>query len=144
MRKADALQEAVNLLKLRVKVDSPVDLAPLIRGGLPSSVLVALSVRMGLSPAAMIGAVGLPPRTLARRLKEKQALSAAESERVLRIARALAQASETLGTVVKARHWLQKPNRALGGECPLRMLDTDVGANAVLEELGRIEHGVFA
>jgi uncharacterized protein (DUF2384 family) len=39
---------------------------------------------------------------------------------------------------------MQKPSRALGGEVPLRMLDTDVGANGVLEELGRIDYGVFA
>lgn len=141
---AQTLVDAVSLLKLKQKVRSPVDLAPLIRAGLPSSALLAMSARMELSPSAMIESVGLPQRTIARRLKEKQALTPPESERVLRVARAFAQAVATLGSEEKARRWLQKPSRALGGEAPLRMLDTDVGANAVLEELGRIEYGVFA
>ena len=49
-----------------------------------------------------------------------------------------------LGSDDKARRWMFKPSRALGGEIPIRLLDTDIGANAVFDELGRIEHGVFA
>ena len=43
-----------------------------------------------------------------------------------------------------ARQWLEEPNRALGGASPLEMLDTDVGAEAVRDVLGRIEDGVFS
>jgi len=48
-----------------------------------------------------------------------------------------------LGSEEKARHWMLKPSRALTGAIPLGLLDTDIGANAVFDELGRIEHGVF-
>jgi hypothetical protein len=41
------------------------------------------------------------------------------------------------------RSWVLKPNRALGGAIPLQMHRTDIGANAVFEELGRIDYGVF-
>jgi putative toxin-antitoxin system antitoxin component (TIGR02293 family) len=99
---------------------------------------------MDLSAIATIESLGLAKRTIARRLQERQALTSEESERVVRLARVLAQATNILGSVEKARRWLQKPNRALGGEVPIRMLDTDIGANAVLEELGRIDYGVFA
>ena len=44
----------------------------------------------------------------------------------------------------KALEWLKSPNRALGSASPLSLLDTDLGAEAVLDTLGRIEHGVFA
>lgn len=37
-----------------------------------------------------------------------------------------------------------KPNRALGGERPLALLDSDVGSLAVERVLGRIEHGVYS
>jgi len=43
-----------------------------------------------------------------------------------------------------ALNWLQSPNAALGGVTPLSLLDTDIGADGVLDTLGRIEHGVFA
>ena len=32
----------------------------------------------------------------------------------------------------------------LRGNAPLSLLDTDIGAESVLDTLGRIEHGVFA
>ena len=40
--------------------------------------------------------------------------------------------------------WLKSPNAALRGNAPLGLLDTDIGAENVLDTLGRIEHGVFA
>jgi putative toxin-antitoxin system antitoxin component (TIGR02293 family) len=47
-----------------------------------------------------------------------------------------------LGTEDKAATWLSRPNRALNGEIPIRLLDTDVGARQVEDILGRIEYGV--
>jgi putative toxin-antitoxin system antitoxin component (TIGR02293 family) len=64
------------------------------------------------------------------------------AQRVFRLSRVVALATSALGSLEKARHWLQEPSEVLG-EVPLRLLDTDVGADAVIEELGRIEHGVF-
>ena len=71
-------------------------------------------------------------------------LDALESERVLRVARTLTRATEVLGSAEKARRWMRKANRALGGESPLSMLDTDLGTQAADEVLTRIEHGVFS
>jgi putative toxin-antitoxin system antitoxin component (TIGR02293 family) len=48
------------------------------------------------------------------------------------------------GSKTKARAWLQAPSRALRGEVPLSLLDTDIGTQSVEDELVRIEHGVHA
>ena len=40
--------------------------------------------------------------------------------------------------------WLHTANRALGGQMPLQLLDTDLGSRQVEEILGRIEYGVFS
>jgi putative toxin-antitoxin system antitoxin component (TIGR02293 family) len=117
---------------------------PLIRSGLPSTALERMARQLDLSAVATIESLGLAKRTIARRLHEHKPLSAEESERVVRLARVFAEAKHVLGEEAKARRWLQKPSRALGGEIPLHLLDTDIGASAVFEELGRIEHGVFA
>jgi putative toxin-antitoxin system antitoxin component (TIGR02293 family) len=82
-------------------------------------------------------------RTLARRKKEKR-LHADESDRLFRVGRIAALAEETLGSKDKAKRWLQKPNRALGGAAPLRLLDTELGARQVEDVLGRIAHGVYS
>jgi uncharacterized protein (DUF2384 family) len=39
--------------------------------------------------------------------------------------------------------WLKSPNATWFGATPLSLLDTDIGAETVLDTLGRIEHGVF-
>jgi putative toxin-antitoxin system antitoxin component (TIGR02293 family) len=49
-----------------------------------------------------------------------------------------------LGSTDKAARWLHTENRALGGQTPLALLDTDLGTRQVEEVLGRIEHGVFS
>ena len=56
----------------------------------------------------------------------------------------LAQAQDTLGSLEKAKSWLSLGNRSLGGVTPLSLLDTDIGAQAVQDVLGRIEYGVFS
>jgi len=54
-------------------------------------------------------------RTLIRRKKESR-LQASESDRLFRLARVAALALEVLEDADKARRWIHKPNRALGGE----------------------------
>jgi uncharacterized protein (DUF2384 family) len=44
----------------------------------------------------------------------------------------------------KAGVWLRRPTTALGGECPLLLLDTDEGARAVETLLGPIAHRIAA
>lgn len=50
-----------------------------------------------------------------------------------------ARAAEVLGDVQRAKVWLHKPLRVLGGKAPIQC-----NLTAGLEVLGRLEHGVFA
>lgn len=138
------LDDTVAMLGIRVRIRSDLELLPVIRRGLPASALESVSKKMELGVLATAEALGLAKRTIARRIQEKRALDSEESERVVRLARVLSEANDVLGSLDKARRWLQRPNRALGGEVPLHLLDTDIGTNAVITELGRIDHGVFA
>lgn len=131
------------ILGLR-SANSTFDLMPFIRKGLPFQSLERVSRRLAISSLAMVKSLGLARRTVARRIQEKKPLSAVESERLVRLTRVFAAARQVLGSDEKARRWMFKPSRALGGEVPLELLDTDIGASAVFDELGRIEHGVFA
>ena len=132
------------MLGLKRRIEAPIELMTVIRRGLPSSVLGRMAEHLDLSTMATIESLGLAKRTIGRRLQEHAPLSTEQSERVVRLARVFAQAKHVLGDEAKARRWMKKPSRALGGEAPLHLLDTDIGASAVFEELGEIEHGVFA
>jgi putative toxin-antitoxin system antitoxin component (TIGR02293 family) len=117
------------------------DLIARVRKGLPVGSLVELAGEMGEPVETMAAALGIAPRTLARR-KLSRVLDAHESERVARVATILRRATHVLGTRDKARAWLKKENRALAGVTPLSLMDTDMGARAVDDVLGRIEHGI--
>ena len=67
-----------------------------------------------------------------------------ESAKLKRRARVLRRARKTFGDLDAALDWLDSPNSALSGAAPGSLLDTDIGAESVMDTLGRIEHGVFA
>ena len=142
-----ALQETMAILGLVKKHTAAMtllDLTPYIRKGLPYQSLERVSKRLEMTSHAMVESLGLAKRTVARRVQDRKPLSPVESERLVRLTRVFAEARQVLGSDDKARRWMFKPSRALGSEIPLRLLDTDIGANAVFDELGRIEHGIFA
>jgi putative toxin-antitoxin system antitoxin component (TIGR02293 family) len=91
----------------------------------------------------LVAVLHLPPRTLARRKRERR-LRADESDRLFRLGRIAALAEEVLGSREKASRWLHRPNPALGRVIPLRHLDTDLGARQVEDLLLRIAHGVYS
>ena len=130
---------------LRADITSELDLAAAVRAGLPSSALDFLLAELAEwvdSQADVYRVVG-SARTLQRKRTNRLALSADESDRLARLARLLVRAEEALGDVEKSRRWLSSPNRSLGGQRPLTLLDSDAGALAVERVLGRIEHGVY-
>ena len=114
-----------------------------VRDGLPFAELEALREPLGLSLQELAGFAGIPGRTLVRR-RQAGRLDPTESERVLRIERLLALATEMLRDVHRARDWLRSPKAALAGHSPLDYADTEVGAREVEQLIGRLRHGVFA
>lgn len=142
---AAAIAEVLGGRKVLGKVvTKPDDLAELIRKGLPATSVRVLAERLDLGNSALSQKLGIPQRTLSRRLSQRSRLTAAESDRTVRLARVYANAVEMIGNEQKAAAWLQTPNRALGGERPLDQLDTDVGAREVEDILGRIAYGVYS
>lgn len=125
-------------------IRKPNDLARLVRKGLPANSVIALAEKLTVSNASLTRQLGIPRRTMTRRLSKKTRLTAAESDRTVRLARVFAHAVEMIGDEEKAVKWLGTPNRALGGVRPLDELDTDPGARGVEDLLGRIAYGVYS
>jgi putative toxin-antitoxin system antitoxin component (TIGR02293 family) len=119
-------------------------LRDLTREGLPAEAVASLARNLGIQRGRLALVLGIPDRTLSRRISSGSKLTREESDRVMRFARVLGTAKETLGSTEKAGRWLQIPNRALGGETPFELLDTDAGVQSVEAVLGRIAYGVYS
>lgn len=119
------------------------DWIPLVRRGLPAASVEAITRLTRIAQSELARALAIPERTLARR-KREGLLSADESAKFVRFARVVERAEVVFEDGVPALVWLKTENAALGNVTPLSLLDTDLGADSVLDTLGRIEHGVFA
>lgn len=122
---------------------TPMQWVDLLRQGISSAAVDTLASTLALTQAELAGALAIPERTLARRKKEGL-FNSEESAKLLRLARVAERAETVFEDWPAALDWLKSPNAALGGVTPLSLMDTDIGAEAVLDTLGRIEHGVFA
>ena len=127
--------------KGRIKDQS--DVVARLRNGLPYSVLEALVRDFQLELKELAPILDIPWTTLMRRRRAKR-FRPNESDRLYRLAHIVAMAAVVLEDKERASRWLRQPNRALGGEMPLRLLDTEVGARQVETALGRIAYGVYS
>lgn len=119
------------------------DLVAEIRQGLPVKVIDTLIKELAISQQVLLQVIGLPTATLTRRRAQKR-LTPQESDRVYRVATAYRAALQLFeGDAKAARHWLNEPAKALGGNPPLQHLDTEAGADEVQDLIGRLEHGVI-
>ena len=119
-------------------------MAELVREGLPAEALFSLARRLDLRQAEISAKIGIPQRTLTRRMARHARLTAAESDRTVRLAQVYTNAVDALGSEDKAAQWLKMPNRALRGVRPIDQLDTDPGVREVEDVLGRIAYGVYS
>lgn len=124
-------------------LDTELDVVRLVRRGLPPAAVEEFLAATELQFPA-IEAYVMPRRTFNRRRDANQMLEPAESDRLVRIARMVATAEETIGDRARAMLWLERPNRTLDGQSPLSMADTDLGAQSVERLLGQIAHGLAA
>jgi putative toxin-antitoxin system antitoxin component (TIGR02293 family) len=123
----------------RKKIRTLGELRKAVSEGLPKSALrnAASSVAMGESANQIIYRV-VPRGTYSKRKK----LSQAESERTERLARIVATAQFVFDGDEIARRFLNVSHPLLGGETPLELSYSELGAREVEELLWRIFYGV--
>jgi putative toxin-antitoxin system antitoxin component (TIGR02293 family) len=90
-----------------------------------------------------IDSIITPLRTLQHRKSRREKLTIEESDRVLRVIRALSLAESVYGGRERALGWLRKPHARLDGRTPLSLLKTDTGSRIVEELLIQIDEGMF-
>jgi putative toxin-antitoxin system antitoxin component (TIGR02293 family) len=117
------------------------DLLSIVESRLPPGVINRL-LALGFDRSE-IDEVVIPSRTLQHRRSRREKLSVDESDRVLRITRALSAAEATYGSRERALAWLRRPIPRLGNRTPLSLLTTDSGTRIVEEALIQIDEGMF-
>ncbi len=112
------------------------DFDRVIHDGLPVSAFRYAVDSLGQPEKTVVEGIGISRTTLGRR-KQSGRLGFVDSERAVRLGSVIALGKVVLGSTRAVGRWLLKANGALGGEFPLRLLQTDVGARQVEAVLGR-------
>jgi putative toxin-antitoxin system antitoxin component (TIGR02293 family) len=132
----------MNVSSIGIQTQNIDEMIVILKQGLPADAFDKLRDRLKVSDNLLSNIVQISKRTLNRRRQDGR-LKTDESERVLRIARVYDKALEVFESEEAVEGWLKKPVRGLGYKIPLEYSDTDLGAQEVVNLLGRIEHGVF-
>ena len=115
-----------------------------VEEGVPVLDVVAFGREVGFTAEEIARLIQIPSRTYARRVAGKSRLKFDEGERAVRIMRLYDRALRALGTGERARRWLNRPLRVLGGRTPFDFARTEPGAREVEAVLGRFEEGVYS
>lgn len=103
---------------------------------------IQLLIDNGLERAE-IDDIVIPSRTLQHRRSRQERLTIEESDRVVRVIRAISQAEAVYASHERALAWLRRPNPRLDGRTPFSLLNTDIGSRIVEEMLVQIDEGMF-
>jgi putative toxin-antitoxin system antitoxin component (TIGR02293 family) len=138
--------------RLRVLLDETIrkdasthetDLIQLIRKGVSKKSLDHLITQIGYSISDIASVLHVSDRNL-RRYEPKEKLNTEQSERLVEIARLYARGEQVFGSIPAFNQWMNAEILAFGNQTPRSFLDTSIGIQLLMKELGRIEHGVFA
>jgi putative toxin-antitoxin system antitoxin component (TIGR02293 family) len=118
-------------------------LIDVVRAGVPKAAYDRALLTTGISPDELAGFLHISPRTL-RRYVSNQILPPEQSERMVALARLYTRGEEVFGSLERFKDWMSRPQLVSGEKSPTSLLDTSIGIGMITDELGRIEHGVFA
>ncbi len=138
-----ALSNMKQVLGLKETIRSPLDLVKLGGKGVSKGAVSRLAKHLSLGLTEMAPLLSLNLRTI-QRYSAERVFSRAVSERILRIALVVSRGEEIFGNREQFNVWLKEPNRALADKKPMDLLVSNFGIDMILDELGRIEHGIIS
>ncbi len=125
------------------KLESKMDLVELGSIGVTKNAVSHLANYLSLSWKQIADLLPVTERTL-QRYSSHQHFNPAVSEQVIHIAEVLAKGTEVFQDKRKLAIWLNTPHKVFYGKIPFTILGSRFGMELVLEELGRIEFGVYS
>lgn len=132
----------MEIRSLGLKAPSRVQLGATIHEGLPSKKVEKLLHSSGWTKTQLFEWAHIPPANGHKRFKAGK-FHDHESERIARLARVYDAALDMLRNPQRATEWMMEPNMRLGGNSPVEVAGTELGAAEVEALIGRIQHGVY-
>ena len=130
--------------KYQVFEDEPSEMLNMLRDGADIQYLHNLSDRINFTLEDWSSFLHISERTIQRYKKEKKPFDTIYSEKIVQIDLLYKKGADVFGSEANFQAWMETISVPLGSVKPKELLDTTYGINMVADELGRIEHGIFA
>lgn len=119
-------------------------LVQMIRAGIPFSLFDLIKLSTPFTESDWANILDLSSKSLHRYKAENGfSFKPAHTEKILEMAELTKVGLGVFGTMDAFKLWLNTPSYALGGMKPMELLLDSFGKNLVLDELIRVEHGIF-
>jgi putative toxin-antitoxin system antitoxin component (TIGR02293 family) len=128
---------------VRTKIRSRMDLVDLGTEGVTKEALLRLVRYLEFSIDQMAEILPVTKRTI-QRYSSKQRFNQVVSEQIITIAEVTARGSVVFESKDDFLVWIRSSIKALGNRTPRSLLGSRFGTEMVLDELGRMEHGVMS
>ncbi|GAA4313339.1 type II RES/Xre toxin-antitoxin system antitoxin [Compostibacter hankyongensis] len=115
----------------------------LSRKGILKEALLQLAAQLSMTLQELAGILHVSEKTLHRYQNDK-VLAPDLSERALLLSQLYHKGKAVFGDAANFNDWLRTPLPAFRQQAPITLLDTSFGFQLIMEELGRIEYGIFA
>lgn len=132
---------------------SGIERVELIRAGVPAVLLAQMGLEMDISKERLYETLRLPRSSVDRKIRNNDALSPEQSERVIGLERLIGQVQVMVEQSGNPKgfnsskwvgEWLERPLPALGGETPADYMDTMEGQEMVSRLLAQSQSGAYA
>jgi putative toxin-antitoxin system antitoxin component (TIGR02293 family) len=120
-----------------------IDLMNLSKKGVNKDALLRLTKYLDFSVSQMAEVLPVTQRTI-QRYRRTHRFNQVVSEHILQITEVALRGANVFGSRGKFVTWMKSNSPALGNRTPASLLGSRFGAELVLDELGRIEHGVVS
>ena len=124
--------------------DNEFILTNMVRNGLSYNYFSDLSDRIHVGVQEWADYLHISERTIQRYKKEGKVFDPIYSEKILLIELLYKKGIDVFEIEDNFYTWMDTKSIAMGGVKPKDLFDTSFGITMVYDELGRIEHGIFA
>jgi len=128
---------------LRSKIETPLDLIEIARRGVSKSAFEHLRSYLNYSAKQMADILPITERTI-QRLGNNKSFSPEVSDHILQIAEVSAKGAEVFIDKSKFISWMNYPCVAFDSRTPASLLSSKFGVDMILDELGRLEYGIYS
>ncbi len=140
----EAISTTVEDLIIEYNAFSSIHKHKIINNGISSSVFVKILSNTLLTDSEWAKLLHIDKRTFNRYKSENKVFKPIYSDRILEIVDAILLGLEVFDSEELFYEWFYRKSFSLGNQSPFQLLGTSYGKQLVMDELYRIEHGIFS